>query len=953
MGRIRSYIPNFLTGIILCALVPAISHRFAPTAAMTQTTNSPAAEFYDIGTPTLTELWVSPTGNDANSGLTMDVPLRTLTAAWGKVPATLTSTGYRINLLPGTYLCEPGEPDNCQNYFTDRFGTYPFPLILRAYNGPGTATIRGGLDLNHLSYFYLMDVTLAGGMPLPTNNSGNNLLHLASVDHVLVRGVTLDGPDCAADTCNNLQEVFKVNQAQYLYVENSVIGGAWHSSVDYFAVQYGTFLNNEIHTAGQWCMYIKGGTSYLRIEGNNIHNCQLGFSAGQSANFPMMRAPWLHYEVYDIKFVNNLLHDLPGVGLGVAGGYNILFAYNTLYRVGTSTEIGYPIFEAVRGERGCDPTTELPNPLPTCNNYISQGGWGPNYVTTNVPAIPNRNVYVYNNIFYNPAPTQTQWTHFTILEPMNRPGGYQNIPNPVTTDDHLSIRGNVIWNGDASMPLGIEDTQACTSSNPTCNETQLRAENAINTVEPLLADPATGNYHPLESWTAGVTTFAIPDFIWDIASVPAGTNSNAVPVDYEGSARNAVDPPGAFHGTSQPRVISIQRADSTPTSAATVRFNVTFSEAMTGVDADDFQLTASGVSGAALGTVSGSGANYVISAGTGSANGTLRLDLLDNDSILDADLNPLGGVGDGNGNFTGGETYTIDRAIPALLAPLNATALHNNRPTFDWSDTAGAIGYNIQISRNMGFTQLVSNTNINTTTSTFTPATNLPVRATLFWRVRSKLTKTTLSGWSAAWTFQTANPPSVPALTSPTNAALVVGPSPLFNWNNSTVSGGAVFDHYQLQIASDAAFATPVNTVNVAGITNSQDASTVLPAGATYYWRVCAWNTAGDYSAWSTVRSVRIKYDPPTLSLPESGDIDAALKPTFSWVAVSGATSYTLQVSKSPSFVPLTINRTVTAPIFTATINLSAGTTYYWRVRVNGPYGPSGWSPAFSFTTIP
>jgi hypothetical protein len=110
-----------------------------------------------------------------------------------------------------------------------------------------------------------------------------------------------------------------------------------------------------------------------------------------------------------------------------------------------------------------------------------------------------------------------------------------------------------------------------------------------------------------------------------------------------------------------PFVTSIRRADANPTNAATVDFTVTFSESVTGVDLDDFSLTTSGVSGATLGGVAGSGSVYTLTVNTGSGNGAIRLDLLDNDSILDAALNPLGGAGAGNGNFTSGETYTVVR----------------------------------------------------------------------------------------------------------------------------------------------------------------------------------------------------------------------------------------------------------------------------------------------------
>ena len=64
-----------------------------------------------------------------------------------------------------------------------------------------------------------------------------------------------------------------------------------------------------------------------------------------------------------------------------------------------------------------------------------------------------------------------------------------------------------------------------------------------------------------------------------------------------------------------------------------------------GVDAADFALATSGVSGASITGVSGSGTTYTVTASTGTGDGTLGLNLVDNDSITDAAGNPLGGTG--------------------------------------------------------------------------------------------------------------------------------------------------------------------------------------------------------------------------------------------------------------------------------------------------------------------
>jgi predicted secreted hydrolase len=121
-----------------------------------------------------------------------------------------------------------------------------------------------------------------------------------------------------------------------------------------------------------------------------------------------------------------------------------------------------------------------------------------------------------------------------------------------------------------------------------------------------------------------------------------------------------------------PTVVSSLRADPNPTNAASVHFTVTFSESVTGVDTADFSLTVSGITGASVTAVSGSGATRSVTVDTGSGDGTLRLNVVDNDSIIDADSNPLGGTGAGNGNYTSGQAYTVDKTAPTVVSSLRA-----------------------------------------------------------------------------------------------------------------------------------------------------------------------------------------------------------------------------------------------------------------------------------------
>jgi Tol biopolymer transport system component len=115
---------------------------------------------------------------------------------------------------------------------------------------------------------------------------------------------------------------------------------------------------------------------------------------------------------------------------------------------------------------------------------------------------------------------------------------------------------------------------------------------------------------------------------------------------------------------SVPIVTGILRNGPNPTTANSVKFVVTFSEAVSGVDASDFRITTTGsLSHTFITGLSGSADTYTITIGTGIGNGTIRLDLADDDSIMDASGNPLGGVGGGNGNFTTGGVYTINKFV--------------------------------------------------------------------------------------------------------------------------------------------------------------------------------------------------------------------------------------------------------------------------------------------------
>ncbi len=126
---------------------------------------------------------------------------------------------------------------------------------------------------------------------------------------------------------------------------------------------------------------------------------------------------------------------------------------------------------------------------------------------------------------------------------------------------------------------------------------------------------------------------------------------------------------GEFYTVSRtaPKVISSAASDPNPTNADAVHFTVTFSEAVSGVDAGDFGLTLTGLSGVSITNVSGGNNVYTVTVATGAGAGTIRLEVIDDDSIVNAGGIPLGGAGIGNGNFNAGDVYTINRKPPTIV----------------------------------------------------------------------------------------------------------------------------------------------------------------------------------------------------------------------------------------------------------------------------------------------
>ncbi|MBJ7472714.1 MAG: right-handed parallel beta-helix repeat-containing protein [Solirubrobacteraceae bacterium] len=391
-----------LTGVLVGTGVPtAAAHAATATAGSPAAGGaSPAADRAARAAATKT-IYVDPRrGSDRRKG-TKRAPMKSLDAAWR---AARSGTTIRI---------KAGKVRVGATYYEAKDG-------VRIVGAGMAKTTVPPLNIYGVKNFTLSGVTVDGDV------------HCEACDGFTLDGVRVDGR-------GRIQEGVKVNQSRRVLITRSDISGATDNAIDFVAVQDGTIAANDIHHAEDWCAYAKGGSAYIRVYGNRIHDCGTGgFVAGQGTGLQFMQAPWLRYEAYDVRVWNNLITNTDGAGLGANGAYGALFARNTLIGVGSRSHA----LEAVYGLRSCDgqPGDEGRE---RCAGYLAQGAWGTTRVDdgTNAVRIPNRHVWFVDNVIVKARGSDT----ISVAGPWDDPSqDGSGVPRPALADDDLQLIGNVV-----------------------------------------------------------------------------------------------------------------------------------------------------------------------------------------------------------------------------------------------------------------------------------------------------------------------------------------------------------------------------------------------------------------------------------------------------------------------------------------------------------------------------
>lgn len=333
-----------------------------------------------------------------------------------------------------------------------------------------------------------------------------------------------------------------------------------------------------------------------------------------------------------------------------------------------------------------------------------------------------------------------------------------------------------------------------------------------------------------------------------------------------------------------------------------------------------------------------------------------------------------------------GSSMALALSAPTEISPGNlATGVSQSRQ-FSWFRVSGATSYRLQVSTDSTFAGTFYN---QTLTDTTVQISGMAANTRYYWHVRalatgeegpygSRYTFVTMasSGGSSGSSGSSGSgsgsaPTSAPTLIAPSNNTTGSVLTPRFNWYRVT---GVT--SYRMQVSTDSTFATFFcNYGNIADST-LQLPSPGVATNTTYYWHVCAMNSAGN-GPWSQRftftsgagyggssgsggsngsggSSGTAPASAPTLIALSNNTTGAVLTPRFYWRRVTGAATYRIQVSTDSTFTTTFFCNYTNIADSTMQLpspGLAANTTYYWRVSAVNSAGNGPWAQKFTFTT--
>lgn len=296
-------------------------------------------------------------------------------------------------------------------------------------------------------------------------------------------------------------------------------------------------------------------------------------------------------------------------------------------------------------------------------------------------------------------------------------------------------------------------------------------------------------------------------------------------------------------------------------------------------------------------------------------------------------------------NSSGESNNSSSRTVYTLPdTPTLDDASNMSQTSFDvsWDAVDRADSYRLDVSTSSLFVTYVTGYQDLTVSGTSETVNGLNPGTTYYYRVRAYdfNGNTTSANPTAKHTVTIPDDPTANVASAMTQTSFTA------NWNSETSATG-----YRLDVSIANDFSAFVSGYEDLSVTGTSQTVTGLSNGTTYYYRLRAENASGVSSNSNHVETITVPGEPIASQATNFTQISF----TANWNAITGATSYELDVAFDDEFTEYVMGY----PMFglnateQSVTGLTSGTTYYYRVRAVNSSGTSDHSSTIETITIP
>jgi len=261
-------------------------------------------------------LWVSPTGNNANSG-SESAPLRSIQTALDKA-----TPGTAVMVKAGTY-------DGNVRFYNS--GTPDAPIQLVSADGAGKATIRAtDQSVSTVKGLGVHDIVVKGfTVDGASNSNGIQFSQQGSDFSKLVKNVVIRDNTVLSSG----QDSIKISQADKIWVVNNHTKGSGGQGIDFVATNDSVLAYNHIEgVTSDNALTVKGGSTRVLVEGNLVHDADVdAIKIGGWTGVEFFRPGYDTYEAKDIQVIGNEVHSVGQRALMFIGAQNAVATNNFLH----------------------------------------------------------------------------------------------------------------------------------------------------------------------------------------------------------------------------------------------------------------------------------------------------------------------------------------------------------------------------------------------------------------------------------------------------------------------------------------------------------------------------------------------------------------------------------------------------------------------------------------------